>query len=185
MGKVWKDIAGYEGYYQVSNLGRVKSLQTKAYSHIKKCAIPVKREKILKPYPNTDKYLIVNLNKDGHRNCQKVHRLVAKAFIPNENNYPQVNHKDENKQNNCVENLEWCTNQYNFTYGTAKERMAKKRCKQVLQLSQTDEIIKKWNSVKEAAKDLKVTADTITLWCFHNVKPRKYKNYIFKIVKEQ
>lgn len=184
MTEIWKDIAGYEGYYQISNFGRVKSLQTKAYSHAKKCAVVVLREKILKPYPNTDKYLLVDLNKDGKRNCQKVHRLVAKAFIPNENDYPQVNHKDENKQNNCVENLEWCTCQYNTTYGTAKLRMAQKQMKKVIQISETGEIIRKWNSIKEAAEDLSVTRDTITLWCLHGVRPRKYKNYIFKSVKE-
>ena len=184
MQEVWKDIAGYEGYYQVSNLGRVKSLQTKAYSHAQKRAIPVMREKILKQFPNTDKYLMVDLRKNRTRNTQKVHRLVAKAFISNENNYPQVNHKDENKQNNCVENLEWCTCQYNTTYGTAKARMAQKMMKKVLQISASGEIVNTWNSIKEAAKDLGVSNDTITLWALHGVKPRKYKNYTFKIVKE-
>ena len=184
MQEVWKDVAGYEGYYQVSNLGRVKSLQTKAYSHAQKCAIPVMREKILKPYPDTNKYLIIDLKKDRKRNTQKVHRLVAKAFIPNENNYPQVNHKDENKQNNCVENLEWCTNQYNSTYGTAKERMAEKHKKKVLQISASGEVVNRWNSIKEAAKELGVCNDTITLWCLHGVKPRKYNNYTFQTVKE-
>jgi hypothetical protein len=182
--EVWKDINGYEGFYQVSNLGRVKSLQVKKYSHIQKCAIVVKRDKILKPYPDTKQYLIVDLNKDGDRNCQKVHRLVAKAFIPNENNYPQVNHKDENKQNNRVDNLEWCTNQYNSTYGTAKSRMAQKHKKKVLQISVSGEIVNRWNSIQEAAKDLKVCANSITLWCSRDVTSRKYKNYIFKFAKE-
>ena len=182
--EVWKDVPGYEGYYQVSNLGRVKSLQTRKYSHIKKCPIVVIREMILKPYPNTKQYLLVDLIKDGTRNTQKVHRLVAKAFIPNENKYPQVNHKDENKQNNCVENLEWCTNQYNSTYGTGKSRMAQKQMKKVIQISVSGEIVNKWNSIKEAAEDLKVTRDTITLWTLHGVTPRKYKNYMFKTVKE-
>lgn len=154
------------------------------YSHIQKCAIPVKREKILKPYPNTKGYLCIDLNRGGKRDAQKVHRLVAKAFIPNDNNYPQVNHKDENKHNNCVDNLEWCTNRYNTTYGTAKLRMAQKTMKKVLQISSSGEVANKWNSIKEAAEELKVSRDTITLWCLHNVKSRKYKNYTFKIVKE-
>ncbi len=184
MQEVWKDVVGYEGYYQVSNLGRVKSLQTKAYSHAKKCAIPVMREKILKPFPDTDKYLMIDLKKDGNRNCQKVHRLVAKAFITNPDNLPQVNHKDENKQNNCVDNLEWCTNQYNSTYGTAKQRMAQKQKKKVLQISATGEIVNKWNSVNEATRDLGVSKNTIALWALHGVKSRRYKNYTFKTVKE-
>ena len=184
MQEVWKDVEGYEGVYQVSNLGRVKSLQTMKYSHIKKCAIPVMREKILKPYFNTKKYLLVDLKNNGKRKTQNVHRLVAKAFIPNTDNLPQVNHKDENKQNNCVENLEWCTNQYNTTYGTAKQRMAEKRKKKVIQLSASGEVINKWDSIAEASKALNVCRDSITLWILHGVKPRKYKNYTFKTVKE-
>ena len=184
MQEVWRDIEGYEGYYRVSNLGRVKSLQTKAYSHKEKCAIVVMREKILKQFPNTDKYLMVDLRKDGTRNTQKVHRLVAKAFIPNTNNYPQVNHKDENKQNNTVENLEWCNSQYNNTYGTAKQRMAQKKMKKVIQISASGEAVNEWNSIQEATKDLGVSKNTIALWTLHGVKPRKYKNYTFKTVKE-
>ena len=184
MEEVWKDVVGYEGYYQISNLGRVKSLQTMKYSHKEKCAIAVMRERILKPYPNTKKYLLVDLKKDRKRNTQKVHRLVAKAFIPNENNYPQVNHKDENKQNNNVDNLEWCTNQYNSTYGTAKQRMAEKMKKKVVQVSASGEVVKRWNSIKEATKDLGVSKNRISLWALHDVKPRKHQNYIFKIVKE-
>ena len=184
MKEVWKDIRGYEGYYQVSNLGRVKSLQTKKYSHIKKCAIVVMREKILKPHPDTKKYLLVDLKKDGKRNTQKVHRLVAEAFVPNDNNYPQVNHKDENKQNNCVENLEWCTPQYNLEYGTTRKRIAQGHMKKVIQISATGEIINKWDSIEETSKALNVCRNSITLWCLHGVKPRKYKNYTFKLVKE-
>lgn len=184
MTEVWKDIAGYEGYYQVSNLGRVKSLRVRKYSHIQKCPIVVFREKILNPYFNTKKYLLVDLQKDGKRKTQQVHRLVAKSFIPNENNYPQVNHKDENKQNNCVDNLEWCTNQYNSTYGTAKKRMAEKFKKKVLQISATGEIVNKWSSINEATRDLGVSKNAIALWTLHGVKPRKYKNYTFKTVKE-
>ena len=112
MNEEWKDIKGYEGRYQVSNLGRVKSLN---YNHTKK-------EKILKLKPNRKGYFEVFLYKNGERRAFKVHRLVALHFIPNPNNYPQVNHKDENKQSNCVDNLEWCTNKYNMNYGTRSKR---------------------------------------------------------------
>ena len=112
MQEVWKDIEGYEGLYQVSNLGRVKSLKG---SHEKY------KEKILKPRKNSNGYLRVGL-------CRKdfyIHRLVAQAFIPNPNNYLEVNHKDETRDNNRVDNLEWCNKTYNMNYGTIKERIGK------------------------------------------------------------
>lgn len=110
--EIWKDIDGFEGLYQVSNLGRVKSLPKYTYS---KGYPQLRKEKILKPgYTGRKRcYATVCLN-DGKQ--YKVHRLVAEAFIPNPDNLPIVNHKDENPKNNCVENLEWCTNQHNVKY---------------------------------------------------------------------
>ena len=117
--EIWKDIAGYEGLYQVSNLGRVKSLSRRDRLN------RVIQEKILKPRSNKDGYLIVDLYKEGKRKTYKVHRLVAQAFIPNPDNKSQVNHRDEDKTNNKVENLEWMTCKENINYGTHNERMAK------------------------------------------------------------
>ena len=114
MEEIWKDIQGYEGLYRVSNLGRVKSFH-KAKEHI------------LSPGKDKDGYFQVQLYKNGINKMRKVHRLVAQAFISNPNNLPQINHKDENKQNNNVDNLEWCTNEYNHNYGTAVKRAAEKR----------------------------------------------------------
>lgn len=111
----WRDIAGYEGLYQVSNLGRVKSLN---YRHTGK-------GKILKPDKNKYGYLQVTLYKNGKYNRRFVHRLVARMFIPNHKNLPQINHKDENKENNRIDNLEWCDAKYNINYGTRNERAAK------------------------------------------------------------
>ena len=101
--EIWEDIEGYEGIYQVSSLGKVKSLN---FNHTKK-------EKILKPFFNRDGYLSVNLYKEGKRKQYLVHRLVAKVFIPNPENKLEVNHKDEDKTNNKVENLEWVTSKEN------------------------------------------------------------------------
>ena len=103
----WRDIKGYEGLYQVSNLGRVRS-----------------ERKILKGTPDKDGYLRVALCKNGTRKYFGIHRLVATAFIYNTNNYPCVNHKDENKTNNRAKNLEWCTIAYNNCYGDRLKRVS-------------------------------------------------------------
>lgn len=104
----WKPVIGYEGYYEVSDLGRVMNSKT-GY--------------ILTPYPNEKGYLRVILFKNGKMSHKRIHRLVADAFIPNPMNYPHINHKDENKTNNCVNNLEWCNPKYNINYGTAVQRI--------------------------------------------------------------
>lgn len=103
---VFKPIQGYDGLYYITENGRV-------YSSI--------QNKWLKPYINQSGYPTVNLQ----MNKKYIHRLVAEAFIPNPDNLPVVNHKDENKLNSSVDNLEWCTYEYNNNYGTAKERMVK------------------------------------------------------------
>lgn len=103
----WRDVEGFNGKYQVSNLGRVRSTRHKS----------VIRNKILKPGRDTNGYLKVSLgNGDGTFKQATIHRMVATAFIPNPDNLEMVNHKDENPANNCVENLEWCTRSYNQIY---------------------------------------------------------------------
>lgn len=112
MNEIWKDIPGYESKYQVSNLGNVRSLNYLRTGGIKLLT------------QGTDKrgYKRVGLYKDGKRKRYLVHRLVAMTFISNYDDLPQVNHKDENKANNCVDNLEWCDAKYNMNYGTRNER---------------------------------------------------------------
>lgn len=128
MKEIWRDIEGYESLYQVSNMGRVKSLGNGGSNS---------KERILKAEKNHC-YLRVSLSKEGKKKHYRVHRLVATAFIPNLDNLPQVNHIDENKTNNCAINLEWCSSEYNHNYGTHNKRVAEsqtndpKRSKRVL-----------------------------------------------------
>lgn len=115
--EIWKDIKGYEGLYQVSNLGRVKSLKVSK----------IKSERIRKSYQQSSGYISIVLCKNGKAVNHKVHRLVASAFIDNPNNLPEINHKDENKANNKVDNLEWCDSSYNKNYGTRTEKFIRSR----------------------------------------------------------
>lgn len=110
--QIWKDISGYEGKYQVSNTGRVRSLNYKRTGKIK----------VMKLSTNKLGYKIIMLSKNGKCKTWQVHRLVAQAFLPNPNNYPIINHKDENPKNNTVWNLEWCSQEYNINYGTRNEK---------------------------------------------------------------
>lgn len=129
--EIWKDIKGYEGLYQISNLGNIKSLERTVYKkvdvlHKKGKSFRYKvKEKIIKPSYDRKGYQMVRLSKDGKAHTLKVHRLVAQAFIPNKNNYEQINHINEVKTDNYVENLEWCTAKYNDNYGTRNQRIRK------------------------------------------------------------
>lgn len=117
--EIWKPIEGYEGLYEISTWGRVKSL---ARDTITATGTPYKRpERIMKPSCSRG-YYVVTLTHDMVQRTVTVHRLVALAFIPNPKGYPMINHKDENKKNNYVENLEWCDARYNVNYGTANAR---------------------------------------------------------------
>ena len=146
MDEIWKDVVGYDGKYQVSNLGNVKN----------------NRGRILKPQPRKHGYLSVWLYGGEHisgRNGKQfsVHRLVAGAFIDNPNNYEEVNHIDENKQNNCSSNLEWCSRKQNVNHGTAIERRAKttrngKRSIPVYQYLPSGELVNVYPSMAEVQR---------------------------------
>lgn len=148
----WRPICGYEGLYEVSSLGRVKSLANEF----------LRKEKILKFGKMKNGYLYVNLCKEGKmKNCT-VHRLVANAFIENTNNFKCVNHKDECKTNNCVNNLEWCTYQYNNTYRNFQQRrvantdwksVAEKKSKKVYQYSLDGTLVAIWESIAECGRN--------------------------------
>lgn len=155
--EVWKDIDGYPNY-QASNLGRVKSL------NYKKTGV----EKILKGYKNRNGYLRVNLSKKGKSKLYYIHRLVAQAFISNPNNWSQINHIDEDKTNNKVDNLEFCTAEYNINYGTRTERTQKP----ILQFSKEGEFIRKWDSIVDIERELGFNHSAITKCC----KGKLYKS---------
>lgn len=123
MKEEWRDVEEHKGVYQVSNLGNVRRIEHTETNRSK--SVRVMRERMLKPRLNTKGYMFVSLSKDDKKKTFYVHRMVAKAFIPNPNNYPQINHKDEDRKNNCVDNLEWCTNKYNCNYGKHRENVRK------------------------------------------------------------
>jgi hypothetical protein len=144
MKETWKDIECYEGFYQVSNYGRVRSLtRTFARSDGK---VKTFQERVLKQGTNPNGYRYVNLSMGSKTYSARVHKLVAQAFLINPKSLPCINHKDEDKQNNAVGNLEWCTYQYNNTYNN------KQRCRmtKILQLSKSGELIKAYESVAKA-----------------------------------
>ena len=144
--EIWKDVAGYEGFYQVSNKGNVRSVERKD-SIGRKCG-----GRILKPINNRRGYLRVILWKNGKYKTNFIHRLVAEAFVPNPDNLPQVNHLDEVKTNNELSNLEWCDSKHNVNYGTRNDRAAQAQSKKVRAVNaKTGEVVT-FNSTVEAGR---------------------------------
>lgn len=143
MSEIWNPVKGYEGLYEVSSFGRVRSLSYRQTGEIR----------VLNLYKNDSGYLLIKLFKSGKGKAYQVHRLVAIAFIHNWCNEPQVNHIDENPKNNHVENLEWCSANYNINYGTRNKRSAKSRSKTVLQFTKNGELVKEWTSTKDAGRN--------------------------------
>ena len=160
-------IPNYEKEYQVSNLGRIKSLYNYRQNG----------DKILKPRIKKG-YYVVGLRKNGIRKWHLVHRLVASAFIMNEKNLPQVNHIDENKLNNRVDNLEWCNASYNNNYGTRQQRVSNtnKLRKEVYKYDLDGNLIEKYHSVKDAASKNNHSISTISEYCRNILN---CKDYVF------
>lgn len=178
MQEIWKDIKGYEGLYQVSNLGRIKSFHKYRTTN-----------RIMKPRLKRGYYQI-GLRKDSKRKWYSIHRLVAQAFILNSNNYPIINHKDGNKLNNNVDNLEWCTYSYNskeaIRLGLAKPPKAIKgelnpNSKKIIQYDKNMNKIKIWGSIADASRELNICSCNIIECC------KKHRlsagNYIWEYLK--
>lgn len=166
MEEIWKDIKGYERMYQISNYGRIKSLSRfinscKQYSSIGYYS----KEKIKKQSVSKTGYYICTLCKNGKTRTFKVHRLIAEAFIDNPNNLPIINHKDGNKLNNSIDNLEWCDYSYNnkeaYRQGLRERNLKwivecnKRKRKKVNQYDLNNNFIKQYESIHEAESQTK------------------------------
>lgn len=170
--EIWKDIEGYEGLYQVSTHGRVRSLNYRLTG----------RTVVLNPVETTYGYLKVRLYNNRKGKTFLVHRLVAEAFIPNLFDEPQVNHRDENKKRNHVDNLEWCDSKLNCNYGTRNKRVSEKLTngklsKPVLQLTKTGELVREYTSAREAGRN-GYYQQNVSNCCRGKLK--SHKGYIWK-----
>ena len=158
-----KPIKGFEGLYEVDDLGNVYS---------------VRRNKIMSPVIINSGYYTVKLSKNKILTRYLIHRLVAQAFLDNPDNLPCVNHKDEDKTNNSVDNLEWCTYQYNNSYNDKGKRISATKSIPVYQFDLTGNLIKEWKSMKEAGKSLGIDEANISAACSGKLKT--YKGFIWK-----
>ena len=159
----WRDVVGYEGKYQVSNLGRMRSF---ARSNI---------PRIIVPRCDVYGYVTYPLFENGKLSRKKAHRLVAIAFIPNHENFPQINHKDEDKTNNRVDNLEWCTQYYNNRYGTKRQRLSHYAMyhahflKKVRQYTMNGVFVKEHISSRMAERETNIKHQNIIEACKQNI----------------
>lgn len=185
MEEIWKDIKGYEGLYQISNKGQVKSKARRGNW----------KETILKPSETRDHYFVVTLSKNGVQKSRRVNRIVAETFIENPLNKPEVNHIDGDKHNNNVENLEWVTTKENIIHSykcklrTAEESAKSlgiyaqkgkinQKSKTVYQFNKQGKLVAVYGSVREAERKTKISSNCISSCC---LKKSKYAgNYIWR-----
>ena len=176
--EVWKDVAGYEGLYKVSNKGNIYSVErVDSRGHRR-------GGRMLKPGRNSHGYLTVGLYKNGKSKTKNVHRLVAETFIPNPKGFLEINHKDENKSNNEMSNLEWCTREYNINYGKRTEKVSKKvravnaKTGEVITFNSTHDAGRKGYCQSYVAKACKGAYKTVTGKLVGG-DGRKYKGYVW------
>ena len=175
----WRPVVGYEGLYEVSDWGRVRSLDRYVECNCR-WGKPMKqyfKGKMLNEHYDKYGYLQVNLTVDGKTKTKKIHRLVAEAFIPNPNRFPEINHIDENKINNIVENLEWCDAKYNCNYGTRIERIINPQRKKINQYTIEGEFVRSYNSMAEAEQH--GFSHGCICMCCKGIK-KQHKGYVWK-----
>lgn len=176
--EIWKNIKGYEGLYQVSSDGRVKSLERII---IKKDGRKFTvKERILKPIADRCGYQVVNLHTGGKQKKFAVHRLVCEAFCENPENKSEVNHINEDKTDNRACNLEWCTRRENVNHGTRNKRSGETQSKPVGQYTRSGELVKLWPSTIEAKRQAGFDCGQISRVA--NGKRKTHKGFIWKYV---
>ena len=171
--EIWKDIPEYEGLYQASNLGRIRSLYKSSEGVV------------LRPR-NTKRYYMIALYKNKKRKDILIHKIVAQIFVENKENKPFVNHKDENTFNNNSNNLMWCTHQENMNWGTRNKRISlkntdnPKRCKRIIQYDKFGNYIREYASIKDACKQLNIKPCHIGECCENKYGRKTAYGYIWK-----
>lgn len=184
MKEIWKDIQGYEGKYQISSLGRVKSCRR---TSVVNGGVYSRSEKILKQSIVSGYNTVCLCNQSMQKNF-KVHRLVASSFVPNPNNFKYINHIDENKQNNSSDNLEWCTAKQNTNHGTNKIRISNTKrnngqSRPVALLDNNDNIIKEFYAIVDAAEYIGARKSDVCAVC--RGRQATVKGYKFKYINTQ
>lgn len=171
--EIWKDIEGFEGLYQISNMGNVKSLERTVWDSVRGYYRTVP-ERILKARKASNDYLQVQLCKDGRAKGYLMHRLVASAFLENPMGYTEVNHIDEDKTNNCADNLEFCSRSYNNTYNDRAKKVGKKVAeklsKPVIAIDKRTGLIVEFSSAHEAERQTGIAHQNINKCCQGKLK---------------
>ena len=181
--EVWKDVPNYEGIYKASNFGRIKMVKRTLIDSLGKKIN--KKEHILKPRTG-NRYYMIALYKNGKREDLLLHRVIAQTFIPNPENKPFVNHKDENCFNNCSDNLMWCTQKENMNWGTINERMSKnsKSKRKVNQYDMDGNYIKTWDCMTDFYKSKGLKLKTGIIECCKG-RRQSHMGYKWKYADEE
>ena len=158
MREIWKPVVGYESIFEVSNFGNVRRLERKATAGTGNYSRPAHT---LKARKNNNGYYLVDLWVNNKRLQKLVHRIVAEAFIPNPDNKPEVNHKDENPENCRADNLEWCDRTYNMNYGSVGKRIGKANGKPVRQYDKLGQLVMEYASIMEAHRQTGISQGSI------------------------
>lgn len=180
----WRTIEGTNGNYSVSDLGNVR--RNEHYTEVTPGNFNHYKERLLKPITESSGYLVVKLQIGNKSVPKKIHRLVAETFIPNPNDLPCVNHKDENRTNNCLNNLEWCTYKENANYGTRNERLRMISGIRVAQYTLDGALIKIWNSISEAANHFGCkSTSSIRRVCKKEKGRKSYKGFVWRYIDQK